>query len=156
MITMDRVLARQARAVFRKLFGRQGHNLSAPLKIGAGPAGLELEAVSHPGAVRFLQPGNFPVSETLVVPLSLLDDCQASRPGEVTLQRERPGTITAQWTDGRVPQLVQYAEPEPSKTPEFPELPKNWSSNAPETTSLSNPKLRMRARPSDLPGLVRT
>src|SRR5207237_9358312 len=43
-----------------------------------------------------------------------------------------PGTITAPWTDGRVPQLVQYAEPEPSKTPEFPELPKNWSSNAPE------------------------
>ena len=33
MITMDRVLAREARAVFRKLFGRQGHNLSVPLKI---------------------------------------------------------------------------------------------------------------------------
>ncbi len=132
MITLDRVLVRQARAVFRKLLGRQAHALSVPLKITAGTGGLALEAVSHQGAARFQQPGSFPASETLQVPFNFLDDCQANRPGEVTLQRERPGTITAQWTDGRVPQIVQYGEAELSKVHEFPELPPAWSSNPPE------------------------
>src|SRR4051794_18232867 len=104
MIILDRVLARQARAVFRKLLGRPTHSLSVPLQITAGLDGLALEAVSHQGAARCQRPGSFKTSEKLVVPVSFLDDCQASRPGEVTLTRDRPGTITAQWTDGRVPQ----------------------------------------------------
>src|SRR5262245_49047666 len=132
MITLDRVVVRQARAVFRKLLGRQAQAVGTPLKITAGPDGLALEAAAHQGAARFQQLGSFATSETLQVPFSFLDDCQASRPGEVTLTRERPGTITAQWTDGTVPQLVQYAEGELSLVHEFPELPPAWSSNSAE------------------------
>jgi len=145
MITINRLLSREVRAVFNKLLGFRRQAKQAAVTITTSPQGLRLEVATDSVAATYTEPGDYP-SAKLVVPLQLFDDCQGTKAQTVTLEAPGSKTVTARWHNGKQPELRQYEVPEPLKDVAFPELPKEWSqpcqqlitalSEAMETTEL--------------------
>ena len=66
-------------------------------------------------------PGEFP-AEQICLPFAFLADCAGTKAGPVTLEQESAGKVIAQWTDKKIPQLVQY-DVSPGDVPAFPDRP---------------------------------
>lgn len=58
------------------------------------------------------------------MPPEALDDFEGRKDDAVTLEATEPGTVQARWDDGGVPQVRDYAAPDPQKLPPFPEEPR--------------------------------
>ena len=126
MITITRSLARQIRPVFRRALLGLSRGPGPALDLRAGPHGLRVRAHNHQTAIVHHTPGDFP-PEQLCVPFQLLADCEGTNKEPVSLERQEDGTVTTQWTDGNVPQVVQYDETDTTSC--FPPLPEETGTN---------------------------
>jgi DNA polymerase III sliding clamp (beta) subunit (PCNA family) len=102
--------------------------IEPPIVIESADGGLLLRVASPEAAVELQVPGDSQ-SEHMCAPFELLDACEAKNDGPVTLTLQ-DGNVVAQWTDGSVPQLVQFDQPE--SLDEFPALPTETAENPPE------------------------
>jgi len=93
----------------------------------AGPNGLVIQAKNSQTAIVRHVPGDFP-SEKLSVPFQFLADCEGRGKEPVALECQKGGKVMAQWTDGSVPQLLEY-ESVDGKKHRFPPMPKEPSTN---------------------------
>ena len=130
MITINRALARQVRAVFRKALGITSHSLTYPLTLETGPDGLHVRAISPDAAVEYHQSGDLP-AERLRVPFDLLNDCEGRKPEPVQLDPEGDKAVVARWRDGNVPQIVRCDVPGTPKLGAFPETTAGLTENPP-------------------------
>ena len=106
-----RIVARKALNIHR--------GVVPPIVMEPADDGLRLRICSEEAAVDLLLPGDSQ-GERMCVPFELLDDCQAKNDEPVTLTLQ-DGNVVAQWTDGSVPQLIQYDQPEsPEGVPAMP------------------------------------
>ena len=120
MITVSRSLVRQLRAVFRRALGMIGREAGPNLLLAAGPDGLRVQARNMLAAVEHHTPGDFPV-EQLHLPFAFLADCEGGKAEPVVLEQEC-GRVAAQWSDNKIPQVVQYDSTLPDDPP-FPAVP---------------------------------
>ncbi len=124
VIEITRALARQVRAVFRKAVPRsEGRGPRPPLMLHAGKDGLRIRAHHPEVAVEFHQPGTRPPDQ-IALPAEALDDFEGRKDDAVTLVTTEPGTVQARWDDSGVPQVREYAAPDPQKLPPFPKEPR--------------------------------
>jgi len=93
----------------------------------AGADGLLIQAKTNQTAIAYHAQGVFP-SDRLLVPFQFLVDCEGRSKEPVTLERQKGGEVTAQWTDGNVPQLMQYEGVRVRKD-RFPRIPEESSIN---------------------------
>ena len=70
MITINRLLSREVRAVFNKLLGFRRQAKQAAVTITTGPQGLRLEVATDSVAATYTEPGEYPTAK-LVVPVRL-------------------------------------------------------------------------------------
>lgn len=131
MIVIDRRLAREVRAVFRKLLGSKSRHAQATVSLTASSQSLRLELILPGFAASYVQPGQFAEGQ-LVAPLKLLDDCAGGRAQPVTLESPAANVVTARWQDGPHPRLMQYEVPLETSESTFPELPLKWTAGSPE------------------------
>jgi hypothetical protein len=136
VITINRSLARQLRAVYR----RAGIKATVPgyrLEFRTGPDGLCAQIAQNSVAIRFQQPHavtaeEIPAeeiaAEEIIVAGDLLADCEgrSDDPVQLELQGKSSKTVRATWTDGRVPQVGCYDAVPRNKTL-FPELPAEFA-----------------------------
>jgi hypothetical protein len=121
VITVSRSLVRQLRAVFRRTLRMTSRDTGPNLLLAAGPDGLRIQARNMHAAVEHHVPGDFPV-EQICLPFAFLAECEGGRAEPVVLEQERDGCVAAQWSDNRIPQVVQYDSLPPDDTP-FPAVP---------------------------------
>lgn len=118
MITITRDQARQLRAVLRRGFGRapQG-NFSGALLAGA-PSGITARAWNDSLAVEFRIDGAAGDGQALV-PLDMLESCQARSQEPVKLDWSERGGLSVLWTDRGVAQLAVRPTGKLPTPPEF-------------------------------------
>lgn len=116
MLEITRLLAKQWRAVLKKLCGRQKPTLS----LTAGPEGLRLRAQIQQQALEYHDPAPR-AAEALQLELSALDDFAGAKSEPVRLHRAQPQIIAATWPDRGTERTLQYREPETIST--FPAAP---------------------------------
>jgi hypothetical protein len=69
--------------------------------------------------------------ETLWLPLQALVDCEGKKDDLVQFEAAGPGRVTAQWRDGKVPQIVSYDVTIPDEAEKFPVPPQSLTENPP-------------------------
>ena len=137
MIQITRLLAKQLVSVIRKALNRT--KPTPVLTVRSGDEGLFVEAQAPNHAVRFHDPRSQD-RDLMLIPLSLLEDVQGTKPEPVFLTRPRQGVLAASWDDKGVCREMEYDELEPAPdAPAFPELPAQFTENSPELlTALRN------------------
>ncbi len=120
MLEITRLLAKQWRAVLKKLCGRQKPTLS----LTAGPEGLRLRAQIQQQALEYHDPAPR-AAEALQLELSALDDFAGAKSEPVRLHRAQPQIIAASWPDRGTERALQYREPETIST--FPAAPAEYT-----------------------------
>ena len=131
MLTISRSLARQLRAVFRRMNRGNGRLDPASVLLTAGRDGLSASLCGWDHAAVYHQPGNVPADE-LAIPLTALDDFAGKGDEPVTLESLSPGKVQARWNDANVPQVVVYECGDGNRKPPMPETPTQWTNNGPE------------------------
>lgn len=129
MLTIPRCLARQVRAVFRRLV-RKADSGQAQVMLQAGTDGLRIRLHHRDCGAEYHQPGSLP-SEVLILPLEAFARFEGRSDSPVSLERTEQGMIRAQWQDGIVPQLADYEAGDPEKLTPFPDLPEQMLPNGP-------------------------
>lgn len=127
MYTITRRTIHQFRVVARKALNIY-RGVGPPIVVEPAADGLSLRTYSPEAAVELRVPGDVQGKRTCV-PFELLDACEAKNDALVTLTVQE-GNILAQWTDGNVPQVVQFDQPKPPD--DFPAMPSEMSDNPPE------------------------
>jgi len=127
LITITRSLAREIRPVFRRALLGSSRGPGPAVVLEAGPNGLIIQAKTSQTAIVHHVPGEFP-SERFLVPFQFLTDCEGRGKEPVILERHKDGKVTAQWTDGSVPQLLEYDHVDGKKS-RFPPMPKESTAN---------------------------
>lgn len=127
MITISRSLARMIRPVFRRALLGSSRGPGPAVVLEAGRGGLDIRAKTNQTAIAYQAPGEFP-SDRLSVPFQFLADCEGRSKEPVTLTREKGGDVTAQWTDGNIPQLLQYEGVKGGRS-RFPQMPEQPGTN---------------------------
>jgi DNA polymerase III sliding clamp (beta) subunit (PCNA family) len=131
LITISRSLLRQMRSVFRRAgIGKATSGLGSHVLVQTGSDGLRLRGLNHDTAVEFHQPGRHTV-EQYIVPAQLLEDCEGRKDEPVNLEESGPDHVTAQFTDGGVPQLISYQIEQKIDLDGFPGVPEKVESNEP-------------------------
>ncbi len=125
MITITRRQARRLRAVFRRHALGIAHRGSVPpLVFRADPdAGLRVRHLLPDLAVECLLPGTDRPEEMIALPLDALADFEGKDDVAVILEAPTPGRTVVRWGDRGIPQSREYAIPEVSCLPAFPEPP---------------------------------
>jgi hypothetical protein len=91
-----------------------------PQVFEAGQHGLTVRVVSGEFAAEYRIEGSRE-TDTLVIPPSLLVDCEGRSKAVVQIETIGSGRIASQWSDGNVPQLCSY---DPAgEVPAFPDVP---------------------------------
>ena len=154
MITFPCSLVQQLRAVFRRALRLTNRDAGPDLLFAAGPDGLRVQAQNIHAAVQHHTPGDF-AAEQIRLPFTFLTECEGPKAAPVTLEQESAGKAIAQWTDKKIPQLVQYDVPS-GDIPVFPTIPPAMAENdsslwqalaaAMETTELEPDSLGHRLR----------
>lgn len=101
MLTLPRSLARQVRAVFRRLL-RKAAAGQARVMLQAGSDGLRIRLHHRECGAEYHQPGAYPPEE-LILPLEAFARFEGRSDAPVSLERTDQGTVRAQWQDGIVP-----------------------------------------------------
>lgn len=125
-----RSLARQLRAVFRRLVHR--HSPAPPLvSFDANADGLRVRIHRTEIAAEYRLAGSFPV-ETLCLPLEALADFEGRADTPVRLQSGLEGATVVSWQDGAVPRSKEYTAVDPAELGAFPGEPEQTSANGPQ------------------------
>jgi hypothetical protein len=124
MIQFSRLLARQVRAVFRKLVSRATAG-QAKVSMQADAAGLRVRLHHAEIAAEFVSAGEFG-SDEIVVSLQALADCEARSLDLVTLAKSAAG-VQASWEVVGVPQIRSYAAEDVASLPAFPSMPNSMT-----------------------------
>lgn len=127
MITFPCSLVQQLRAVFRRALRLTNRDAGPDLLFAAGPDGLRVQAQNIHAAVQHHTPGDF-ATEQIRLPFTFLTECEGPKAASVTLEQESAGKAIAQWTDKKIPQLVQYDVPS-NDIPVFPTIPPAMAEN---------------------------
>jgi hypothetical protein len=137
LIQITRLLAKQLVAVIKKALIRT--KPTPILTVRSGEDGLFIESQAPNYAVRFHDPRSQD-RDLMLIPLSLLEDVQGTKPEPVFLTRPRQGVLAASWDDKGICREMEYDEQEPIPDPHpFPELPAEFAENSPELlTALRN------------------
>jgi hypothetical protein len=128
VIQFPRSLARQLRAVFRRLAPRSSA-LGPLVSFHAGDDGRRIRLHHADITAEFCEAGHWSI-ETLAIPLVALADFEGRNDAIVTLERHGSG-ILACWEDSGVPREMEYDRQHPSDVPAFPSFPDETSSTAP-------------------------
>jgi hypothetical protein len=128
MIQIPRSLARQLRAVFRRIVSK-----SLPVRpvisFQAGDFGRAIRLYHTEIAAQFCEPGQWPV-ENLAIPVDALADFEGRSESIVTLERYG-SSIRARWDDAGVPREMEYESQDVANMPAFPAAAEKLSSNEP-------------------------
>ncbi len=130
MITITRKLAHTVRAVFRRALGVTTSARGPHVYFDATRDGILIRARHNDFAVERFVAGDF-CQDSLAIPFQALADCEGRRDEPVTFER-RDDNILVNWTDGHVPQLVTYDEPDREALANFPQVPAQLTENSPE------------------------
>lgn len=125
MLEITRLLAKQWRAVLKKLFVRHKPVLS----LTAGPEGLRMRAQIHQQAIEYHDPAPR-AAEALQLELSALDDFVGAKPEPVRLHLVQPQVVSATWLDRGSERSLQYREPE--SPPNFPAASTEYAACGPD------------------------
>ena len=131
MLTISRSLARQLRAVLRRMNRGNGRLEPASVLLTAGRDGLSVSLCSWDHAAVYHQAGSVPADE-IAIPLAALDDFAGKSDEPVILEAVSPGKVQARWNDANVPQIVAYECSDGNRKPAVPEAPTQWTNNGPE------------------------
>lgn len=128
MIALPRSLARRFRAVLRRSLLDQEPRGSWPLVLcQTGKEGLLLQACKGEMALRYhLQGSRSP--EVIAFRSSHLAEFEGRRDDVVELEQVAFGKGQARWTDGSVPRVLDLETVAPESVPEFPPLPRQFTS----------------------------
>jgi len=127
VITFPCSLVQQLRAVFRRALRLTNRDAGPDLLFAAGPDGLRVQAQNIHAAVEHHTPGDF-AAEQIRLPFTFLTECEGPKAAPVTLEQESVGKAIAQWTDKKIPQLVQY-DVTSGDIPVFPTIPPAMAEN---------------------------
>lgn len=119
MIQISRLLARQLRAVFRRLATR-APGVAPAVSFQADAAGLRVRLQRTPIAAEYRRTGAFG-SGTVHVPIESLADCAGRDEGSVLLEATDLTRVSASWLDHGLPQVKHY--PYAGEPLEFPVCP---------------------------------
>jgi hypothetical protein len=97
------------------------------LFLTAAPDGVRVRAQNTLAAAEHHMPGSFQ-AEQISLPFAFLADCAGTKADSVTLEQESATKIIAQWTDKKIPQLVQY-DVISGDVPDFPAVPGMMAEN---------------------------
>src|SRR5258707_760671 len=126
MIEITRLLARQFRAVLRKVTLRNATRHSHPVvTFTADNNGLRVRSIHADVAVEYRQPGAF-TPDSLMVWGEGLADFEGRKRELVTLATVKEG-VQARWFDSGVPQAREFPVITTDNLPEFPHPPTDWS-----------------------------
>lgn len=127
MISIPRCLARDLRAVFRRISpGRSGPH--PVVELISGRDGLRVRSLADEVAAEYRRPGPLP-EVRLAVPLDALADCAGRDDSLVTFRSSSAGRVEVRWTQGGVPHVREYDAP--ATVPEFPAPPDAFADNPP-------------------------
>jgi hypothetical protein len=155
MIEISRALARQFRAVLRRLLADQEtRGPWPPVLCRVGRDGLILDAVLGEPAVRYQASGAHS-PETLAFPETLLAECEGRTDSPVTLEPLAPGKGRASWTEGGKPREREFEIPSPERLSPFPELPQRFRQVSESLVSALEEAARTAGRDSPRRGLRR-
>jgi hypothetical protein len=130
LIEFPRSLARQLWAVFRRCVRKPYDRCPPVVEFMAHADGLRIRLPHLEVAVEFNHAGSYH-AEIVCLPMTALADFEGRGPELVTLENGAENVVTARWTDGGVPQVVEYQAPDRDKQPTFPDLPKRFLANPP-------------------------
>jgi hypothetical protein len=118
MIQIPRKLLHQVRTVLRAaVFGR--FDAQTPIHASADKDGLRLRAMLPEVALEYCRPGEFGAG-AVCFRADLLKKCEGSRDDMVSLAAISEKEGVAEWTDGGIPQSLQFEIPKDEST--FPEV----------------------------------
>ncbi len=109
---ITRRIAQQFRAVVRRALGQV--RVGPAIGFIADREGLTVKCMSADASIELRVPGARD-SETVWLPLSALDDFQGKKDDPVELTATGNKQITAQWCEGKVPQIVSYGSIQPPR-----------------------------------------
>lgn len=128
MVSISRSLARDLRAVFRRLSpGRAGPH--PVIELVGGRDGLCVRGLTEEVVAEYRRPGPLPEAR-VVVPLDALADCSGRDDSPVTFRTATGGKVEARWSQGGVPQSREYDGP--ASVPVFPDSPDTFADNPQE------------------------
>jgi hypothetical protein len=120
VIVLPRALARQFRAVLRRLASPGSR---CPIVVArAGPDGLVLESALDEAAVRYHQPGAL-APESIAFSAEALTAIEGTGDDVVRLDQVAPGKGMACWSEGGVPRQAPFAT-KMAEAMSFPEVPR--------------------------------
>lgn len=126
MIRITRNLARQLRAVFRRLAPR---SMQAAVSLTAGIDGLHVRLHRSEILAEYHQSGEQP-ADTIVLPLDTFADFEGRNDGLVAV--EVSGAVTqARWDDSGIPQVKEYEAEGKTKLANFPSKSDSLTANDP-------------------------
>src|SRR5207247_1689150 len=101
------------------------------VELVAGADGLRVRVAHHEVAAEYRQTDPRPAA-TLRLPLDVLNAFAGRGEETVTLEAAGQDKVLARWSDGGVPQVVEYEAPDTASQPTFPALPETFVGNSPE------------------------
>ncbi len=130
MIQITRNIAREVRAVFKRLLCGKRRKINPTVQFDACPAGLFIRSVTLDGAIQYHVAGEFPVLK-FAVPLSTLEACEGKNEQPVQFNVTPNDQVAVEWQEGRVPrqQTVSQAI---WKEDSFPTTPPTFVANPAE------------------------
>lgn len=128
MIEFSRSVARHVWAVFRRCVKKPYGSTPPMVEFAADAEGLCVRVAHHEVAAEYHLPGSFK-AEPICLPMDALADFEGRGEDAVTLEAGDDGTVIGRWSDGGVPQVVEYQTPARDKQPLFPEAPEEFVSN---------------------------
>jgi hypothetical protein len=128
LFTFTRSQLRQFRAVLRKAKIDKQPGVTPKLILIAMGDRYALQVMSDTVAVELSVQAECS-HDRIVLPLSVLNDCESRSSDPVTIRRTSDDRISMEWTDQRIPQVREYACEPTDDLPAFPNMPETLSSN---------------------------
>jgi hypothetical protein len=131
MIEIPRSLARHLWTVLRRCVRKPYGSNPPAVAFIAGADGLRACVAHHEVAAEYRQPDPRP-ADTLRLPMDALGAFAGRYEDVVALEAAGQDKVLARWSDGGVPQLVEYETQDAASQPAFPPLPDRLVGNPPE------------------------
>ncbi len=123
MIAIPRALARSFRSALRRCLAGPGTRPQPPLVLArCDGQSLALQAAGPDVAVRHCSPSGGPAG-ALAFRADVLARFEGRTDAPAALEEVSPGRARATWSEGGVPQAVEFHTADPATTPDLPEVP---------------------------------
>lgn len=123
VIEITRRQARTIRSLIRRALGLSPKYGEHPVRITTDDKVGTIRSQRHGVAVEYRFDADSP-AESIVVPLSILADCEAARDDPVTFSKQSDDTVLVEWHDKGVP-ILRTAH-QTKYDDEFPAPPETW------------------------------